>query len=367
MTEESLRQYYAVIMAGGGGTRLWPLSRQARPKQMLELVGEGSMFQIAVDRLKGLFPPERILVVTSAEQAAQLQPQAPEIPAQNFVVEPGPRDTAAAIGLAAVAIQHRDPQAVMAVLTADHYIGNVEHFLNLLRAAKVVAGEGYLVTLGIEPDYPATGYGYIQSGELIGTYQDLDAYRVVRFREKPDEDNAKKMIAGGDHAWNSGMFVWRVERVMEEFASQMPALSAVLEEIAAAWGAPDQSEVTQRVWFDLEKKSIDFGIMEGAQQVAVLPAKDLAWSDIGSWDALFDVLPQNGSGNVILGENQYALDTNNSLLYLKESERLVVTIGLEDIVIVDTGDVLLVCKKDQAQKVRLIIQHLKESQGQKYI
>lgn len=352
--------YYAVIMAGGGGTRLWPLSRQSRPKQMLKLFDERTLFQTAVDRLQGVFSPERILVVTIEEQAVELQKQRPAIPHNNFLIEPMPRGTASVVGLAAAALQQRDPQAVMAVLTADHYIGNEENFRRLLVAALDVALDGYLVTLGITPTFASTGYGYIQRGEQLGNYRGVDVFRVLRFKEKPDEAQAQKMIISGDHAWNSGMFAWRVDRILEEFARQMPELSSSLREISNAWGTPNQQQVLQEVWPGLKNETIDYGIMEGAEQAAVLPAAGLKWSDVGSWDSLFEVLPPDEVGNIVTAGRHIGLDTVSSLIYGEREQRLIVTIGVSDLVVVDTGDVLLVCPKDQAQKVREVVERLKQ-------
>lgn len=363
---ETYDHYYAVIMAGGGGTRLWPLSRKERPKQMLRLIDERSMFQTSVERLKGLFTYERILVVTVEEQAAKLRQQCPQIPAENYLIEPTPRGTASVVGLAALALQKRDPQAVMAILTSDHHIGNEDGFRAILAAAFEVACDDYLVTLGIEPGYPATGYGYIQQGEFINVYRDLDAYQVLRFKEKPDEADARSMLVGGDHAWNSGMFVWRVERVMREFEIQMPNLYRSLAEISDAWGTPAEQEIIDVIWPGLHSETIDYGIMEGASRVAVIPAKGLGWSDVGSWESLFEVLPGDEAGNIVIGGQHIGLDTRDSLVYVDQEHRLIVTIGVEDLVVVDTGDVLLVCRKDQAQKVRQIVDQLKRS-GDEYI
>ena len=356
--------YYAVIMAGGGGTRLWPLSRKAKPKQMLKLVDERTLFQAAVERLDGLFPPENIYVVTVEAQAAELQAQAPQIPAENYLLEPMPRGTASVVGFAAVAIQHRDPDASMAVLTADHIIKNEAQYRQLLESAYDAAQDGYLVTLGITPTYPATGYGYIQQGEALGVYRGLPVYRALRFREKPSEAQAREMLAGGDHTWNSGMFIWRVDRILDEFARQMPELHQKLAEISEAWGQPQAPEVIRRVWPTLQPQTIDFGIMENARQMAVIPAQGLGWSDVGSWDALFDVLPADGDGNIVMGGMHVPVDTRDTLIYMNQEHHLIVTIGVQDLVVVDTGDVVLVCHKDQAQKVRQVVDRLKrENQG----
>jgi mannose-1-phosphate guanylyltransferase len=352
--------YYAVVMAGGGGTRLWPLSRQSRPKQMLKLVDERTLFQAAVARLDGLFTPEHIFVVTVEEQAEELQAQAPEIPPENYLLEPMPRGTASVVGFAAIAIHNRDPQASMAVVTADHIIKNEEKYRQLLLSAYQTAQDGYLVTLGILPTYAATGYGYIQQGDLVGNYQDLNVYRALRFREKPSIEQAREMLESSDHAWNSGMFVWRVDRIMAEFSRQMPDLYSKLMEISNAWDQPQIQEVIGTVWPRIKSQTIDFGIMENAENVAVIPAQGLGWSDVGTWDALFDVLPADENGNIVMGGMHVPIDTQDTLIYTNQEHRLIVTIGVEDLVIVDTGDVVLVCHKNQVQEVRQVVDQLKQ-------
>lgn len=353
--------FYAVIMAGGGGTRLWPLSRQAKPKQMLELTGSASLFRMAYLRLQGLFASENILVVTTQEQYAQLVEQCPEIPPENYLLEPQPRGTASVVGLAAVALHQRDPQAVMAVLTSDHHIANVEKFHHLLETAYDVARQAYLVTLGITPTFPSTGYGYIQSGEPLGTFRGLESYCVKRFKEKPDLEQAQKMLASGDHAWNSGMFVWQVQDILKEFERQMPALFDHLQTISRSWATPDRQTVLQSTWPLLEVITIDYGIMEGASQVAVIPASGLGWNDIGSWESIFEILPKDENGNVVTAGQTILLDTKDSLFFNKSADRLVVSIGLKDLVIVDTGDVLLICDRAQAQQVRQVVNQLKQT------
>lgn len=360
-------QYYAVIMAGGGGTRLWPLSRQALPKQMLKLVGDRTLFQMAVDRLQGLFTPDRILVVTVAEQAVKLQAQVPEIPAENYLIEPMPRGTASVVGLAAIALQKRDPQATMAVLTADHFITNVASFQNLLRAAHDLAQAGYLVTLGIQPTYPATGYGYIHRGEALGEYQGLPAYRVLRFKEKPNEDLAREMVAGGDHDWNSGMFIWQVGTILQAFEQLMPELYVKLREISQSWGGVQQKQVVESVWPAIRPETIDYGIMEKADRAAVLPATDLGWNDVGSWESLFEVLPVDENGNIILGAEHLGLDTKSSLICADSGKRLIVTIGAQDLIVVDTGNALLVCTRKDAQRVRQAVDMLRQMGRVEYL
>lgn len=366
MDNPELDHYYAVVMAGGGGTRLWPLSRQARPKQLLRLIDERSLFQTSIERLVELFPYERILIVTVAEQAIELRQQCPQIPESNFLLEPMPKGTASVVGLAAVLLHQRDPQAVMVILTSDHFISNEPAFRQILRTAYDVAQDGYLVTLGISPTFPATGYGYIKQGELIGNYRNQAVYHALQFVEKPDDQKAEAMVAAGDYAWNSGMFIWRVDRILAEFQNQMADLALALAKIQKAGESADQQAVIQRLWPEIKPETIDFGIMERARHVAVIPAEKLGWSDVGSWDSLFDVLPSDVEGNIVMGGHHIGIDTSDSLVYVSQEHRLIVTIGIEDIVLVDTGDVLLVCRKDQAQKVRQVVMHLKAN-GQEYI
>lgn len=356
-----IEHYFAVIMAGGGGTRLWPLSRQKRPKQLLNLTGQRTLYQMAVDRLEGLFPPDRILVVTVAEQAERLKAQCPQIPDENFLIEPMPRGTASVVGYAAVALQARDDDAVMAVLTADHYIENIEMFHRLLRAAEQLARQDYLVTLGIKPTYPSTGYGYIQRGELLGAFGEDLAYRVIRFKEKPDPDTAEAFLRQGDHDWNSGMFIWRVRRIMEEFHLQMPDLAEKLDCIAADWDTPNRWKTIRTIWQRITPQTIDYGIMEHSKQVAVLPAEGLVWNDVGSWESFFEIMPSDEKGNVILAKGYVGIDVADSLLHAEASGKFVALLGVKDLVIVDTEDVLFICPRKDAQKVREMVARLKDS------
>ena len=350
--------FYAVIMAGGSGTRLWPMSRRARPKQTLQLVGERTLFQQAVDRLAPLFPPDRILVVTKQDHVPLLQPQAPELPAENFIVEPQGRGTAPALGLAAVHLRRRDVDAVMAVQTADHYVADPESFRSVLAGAETAARADYLVTLGIPPACASTGYGYIQQGEPIPLDMGRPVFRARRFIEKPDPEAAERMAAGGDFYWNSGMFIWRVNRLFEELQRQMPGFSAQLAEVEEALRDPQEyAETLARVWPQVEEQTIDYGVMEGARDVAVIPAR-IGWTDVGSWSSLFELLPHDPSGNVLVGPHE-TVDTRDTLVF--GQRRLIATVGVRDLVIVDTEDALLVSTKDRAQDVRQLVKQLGRS------
>ncbi len=359
--------YYAVIMAGGSGTRLWPLSRSDRPKQSLAIGSDRSLFQQAVDRLKGLFSYDRILVVTVADQVGLLSKECPEIPHDNFIIEPLPRGTASVVGLAAIAINARQPGATMAILTADHLIRNEKHLRKLLKAAFQVAQENYLVTLGIQPTYPATGYGYIQKGDHLGQYQGLDAYRVLRFKEKPDQNLAKELADDGEHAWNSGMFIWQVDTVLGEFARQMPELYEKLDQIGASWSTSHAAQTLESLWPIIQPQTIDYGIMEHAQKVAVIPALNLGWSDVGSWESLFEALSGDDSGNICLRGESVAFDTRGTLICEDSPDRLIVTIGVEDLIIIDSGNTVLVCDRKQAQQVREAVKYLKQSGREDYL
>jgi mannose-1-phosphate guanylyltransferase len=350
---------YALIMAGGVGARLWPRSRKQTPKQLLNLISERTMFQEAVARLDPLFKVGQIFVVAGADYVPTMRDQVPELPPQNYFVEPCGHGTAPCIGLAALYLRRLDPDAIMAVLTADHFIKDGKVFREALGAAGRLAQQGRLVTLGIQPSFPSTGYGYILRAEKLADLGGLEAYGVKRFTEKPDLPTARKFLTTGRYYWNSGMFIWRVTDIMAEFRRQMPELYWQLTQIDAAIGTPQEKEVLERVWQDVENQTIDYGIMEGAQNVAVIPV-DIGWSDVGSWATLLDILPGDGDGNVVTGRH-LGVDTARTFVY--SPHRLVATLGLKDMVVVDTGDVLLVCPKDRAQDVKKIVDEL-QAQGE---
>jgi mannose-1-phosphate guanylyltransferase len=355
--------YYAVIMAGGGGTRLWPLSRRGSPKQSVGLIGNRTLFEISVERILPIFPAERIMVVTTEEQKAVLREQAPQLNDACYLLEPQPKGTASVVGLAAIALRRRDPQAVMAVLTADHYIKDVPRFHTLLLAAYEAAQAGYLVTLGITPTYAATGYGYIEQGRELGSFHGQRAFLVKSFTEKPERAQAERYLAGGDFSWNSGMFVWKVQRILEEIERLMPDLYQALLRVDSILGHPDEGKHLAAIWSGVQSQTIDYGVMEKAERVAVFPAEGLGWIDIGGWNRLFDLLEGDEKGNLFLGPQVLALDTSDTLIYQDKesgSGKLIALLGLQGMIIVDAGEALLVCPAERAEDVRKLVQALKE-------
>lgn len=358
--------YYAMIMAGGGGTRLWPLSRQNTPKQILPLVEEHSLFRTSVLRLAPLFPPEQIYVVAGDNIVDSLQAEAPEIPKENFIIEPYGRDSAPAAALGIAVIQKRDPKATIAILTADHHIAKKETFRNVLKVSAEIAQKGHIVTLGISPTFPATGFGYIRQGEKLEQIGEHTAYVSLGFTEKPDVIRATRFLATGEYTWNSGMFIWTAEMAMSEFERQRPQMYKLMRSLQTTVDTPAFNVKLNEIWEEMPKISIDFAIMEGARHMAVIPV-DIGWSDVGSWASLFDVLEQDKFGNCSKGapaDSRIALDTRDTLVY---SQRLTVTIGVRDMIIVDTPDALLICHRDRAQDVRDVVNYLRANKNDDYL
>jgi len=347
---------YAIIMAGGTGTRLWPLSTEEEPKQVHSLTGDRSLFQEAVDRVKSFVGLKHVMVVAGEDHRPKLHSQVLGIPLDNFIMEPEGRGTAPCIGLTAAHLSREDPDAVMIVLTADHYIGDVDGFHSALEAAVEAADKGHLVTLGIKPDEASTGYGYIKHGEKLYNIKEHEVLRVERFTEKPEEETAEEMFESGNYSWNSGMFVWKVERIMEEFKEHMPQFYQKLEKIREAVGTKSYKHVLKDTWEEVPRQTIDYGVMEKAQDVVVLPV-DIDWSDLGSWSSVKDLLPSDDDNNSVKGEH-IGIGTENSLIY--GGEKLIATIGIKDLIIVDTEEALLVCHKSQDQKVRDIVKILEK-------
>jgi mannose-1-phosphate guanylyltransferase len=360
-----MEHFYAMIMAGGGGTRLWPMSRQETPKQLLPLIEEDSMFRVSVRRLAPLFTPEQIYVVTGRMYFDVMRSDVPEIPLDNFIIEPYGRDTAPAAALGLSVIHKRDPQAVVAILTADHHITKKEKFRDVLQAAYELACQDHIVTLGLSPTYPATGFGYIRQGEATSQANGFQAYRSLGFTEKPDEATATRFIESGEYTWNSGMFIWKTETALREFQRQQPEMHEQFMQISRAVDTPHFEDTMESVWDNIRKISIDFAVMEHAENMIVIPV-DIGWNDVGSWGALFEVLKLDRNGNHFKGKSpvNVIIDTKNTLVY---SDKLTVTIGIEDLVIVETPDALLLCHKDRTQDVKEVVNKLLTNKNYKYL
>jgi len=343
--------FYAVVLAGGGGTRFWPKSRKTRPKQLLDIIGSRPLISQTVERLEKLFSREMILVVTQEAQLERLR-ELVDLPEGNILAEPQSKNTAAAIGLAALEVRRRSgDEAAFAALPSDHYIADPNAFLKTLLIAKELALEGYLVTIGIRPRYPETGYGYIEIGERLGEKVHL----VRRFVEKPDLPTAKEFFEQGNYLWNSGTFIWKVKTLMEALKLHMPALHDGLEEIARSGYHFD---VIRRIYNEIPDISIDYGLMERADpgKVAVVIG-EYGWSDVGSWLALGELLDKDEQGNVVRGE-VVGLDCSDSILY--SDDGLIGAVGLEGMIVVFSEGAVLVCPKERAQEVRHLVKKLEQ-------
>ncbi|MFO7634643.1 MAG: mannose-1-phosphate guanylyltransferase [Caldilinea sp.] len=348
---------YAVILAGGVGTRLWPRSRESRPKQFSDITGSGlTMIQDTAQRLEGIVGGTGLFVVTGPGYVDLTLQQLPQMPASHLLVEPSGRNTAPAIGLACLHLRRESPEAIMAILPADHVILHADRFRAALRRAADVAQKGFIVTLGIEPTFAHTGYGYIKRNELLSTADGLPAYRVERFLEKPMRVAAEQFLAQGGYYWNGGIFVSRADVMLNELARQSPEIYARLERIDAALDTVDARQTLEEVWPEMPSISIDYAVMEGAQKVAVVPLK-AGWNDVGSWDALETVLEQDESGNSIARGEVLLLDSRDNIVY--SDKRLVALININNIVVVDTGDTLLVGDKSNMQRVKDVVEMLR--------
>jgi len=353
---------YAVILAGGSGTRLWPRSRQTQPKQFADIVGSGrTMIQATADRLDGLVNDDQLYVVTGATYGPLVAVQLPQIATENIIVEPFGRNSAPAIGLACIHLYERDPNAVVAILPADHVILDAKQFQAALCSAEVAAQAGYLVTLGITAESPHTGYGYIKCGEplTVAGQHELPLFTVERFLEKPNRETATIFLAHGGYYWNGGIFVCRVDRMLAEMERQLPSLYAGLQDIRAHLHAPDAEQMLVNVWQQMPNISIDYGVMEGAEKVAMTPLQ-AGWNDVGSWDSLETILAQGEHKNYVAKGEIVAVNSQNNIVYT--DKRMVALVDVEDLVIVDTGDTLLIGHKAHMQKVRDVVEHLR-SQG----
>jgi mannose-1-phosphate guanylyltransferase len=359
---------YAVIMAGGRGTRLWPFSRNDKPKQLLQFVGGRSLLQLSFERLRGVVPPERTFVCTSAAQREAVLANLPELPPENVLGEPEGRDTANAIGFPAVVLKKRDPDAVMAVVTADHVITPIDQFQKAVRQAFAVVAEQpkALVTFGLVPTYGHTGLGYIHRGDALKLKTGATgAYKVQAFKEKPDKVTAERYVESGRYYWNSGMFVWRCDTVLAELAIHLPESHKGLMKIGEAWGTPGAQQALADVYPTLTRKSIDYAVMEPASQNkgkanVVVVEMNIQWLDIGSWPALAETLPNDENDNAVDSKVAVLVDSFNNIVISHEPQHLMALVGVSDMIVVHTPDVTMVCPKSEAQRVKELVDRVKD-------
>ena len=362
------KHVYGVILAGGSGTRFWPLSRERFPKQLLRIIGEGTLLQQTFERLRQEIPPAQITVITNDVQADSIKLQLNEWKddlTDNIILEPEGRNTAPAIALTAIQLLHRDPEAVMVVVPADHVVKAAKKFIKAVQFATKLAVQGHLVTFGIHPTRPETGYGYIQPNKRkrVGSQGAFTGYSVARFVEKPNLPTAQRYCQSKNYCWNSGIFVWKASTILQEIALQQPKLSKILKGLARHIGTSEFPLALRKAYAKMPSLSIDHAVMEHSAHSVVVPI-DFGWSDVGSWGSLEEVAPLDKSGNVRNG-NIIDMGSRNSVLFA--DRRVVATIGLDNMVVVDTPDATLVCPKDRAQDVKAMVSLLKQQQAPEHL
>ncbi len=358
--DSAFHHAYALIMAGGSGTRFWPLSRRKCPKQLLSLFGQGTLLEQTVERIQGLIPAEHTYILTNELLSDEVRRYLPDIPPHQVVAEPAARNTAPTIGLAAHEILRRDPEGVMVVLPSDHVIRKPDTFRRCLRAAcRYGCAEGRSVILGLKPTEPHTGYGYVRLKAREDRVAGQEIFRVARFIEKPPPRVARRYVASGRYLWNGGMFIWRASTVLRHFERYQPKMARQLAQIADAGGIR-ATEGLRRLYPRLEKISIDYALMEKIPDVYAVAA-DIGWSDVGSWSVAYDLNPKDGHGNV-RPPGVLCLDSQGNMIV--SPKKFVVTVGVQDLIVVETDDALLVCARARSQEVGKAVQEL-EALGHK--
>lgn len=351
-----------VILAGGSGTRFWPLSREEYPKQLLKIFGNQTLIQATLSRISDLIPLKQVYIVTNPQQAEQIRFQLP--PAfgngPHFISEPVGRNTAAAIGLSAIFLRKKFHEETMVVLSADHFIRNVQGFIDALLLGETLAKKHYLVTLGARPTRPETAYGYIQKGNPFNDHP--GASSVERFIEKPDLETAERHLKDGNTLWNTGIFVWKVSTILGEIGRCLPALSEGLRMIEEKIGTAEEEETLRRIYPQLPSISIDYAVLEKSDRLAVIPCH-MGWEDVGSWNALDEVLPKDGDGNIVTG-NVVNIGSRDTIVY--GDKRVIAVVGLNDVVVADTDDATLICSKEKAQEVKKVVEALKKRNGDEH-
>jgi mannose-1-phosphate guanylyltransferase len=349
-------RFHAWILAGGRGTRFWPRSRKSKAKQVLEFLGRGTLIQQTVERLSPAIPPERIWVLTNDALRDEIVRQLPQVPKRQIIAESAGRNTAPAVGLAAHILSSVDPEAVMGIFPADHFIGKPAAFRSLVRAAYKSAAAGRMVLLGIQPRWPETGYGYVEFPEGAMKPGSGTPIPVLRFREKPDLETARQFLASGNFGWNAGMFFWRVDVIQDAMRRHMPRTAALLDSLPK-FGSRGFGAALAATYPKCESISVDYAVLEKADGVQGFAAGDIGWNDVGSWNAVFELLPRDKQGNAARGA---ALIERSSGNYIDAPGKLVALLGVDDLVIVDTPDALLVTRRELAQQVGDLVKRLEK-------
>ena len=358
---------YCAIIAGGGGTRLWPKSRRRQPKQLLTLQGDASLFQQAAERVRPLCGDDRLLVVTSRDLAPVMRELLPKVPDAHVVAEPMPRQTAMAIGLAAVIVEREEPDAVLATVGADHLIADVDGFRRCLRIGAKVAGQGdYLITIGVQPTSPHTGYGYIKVGKEALRVEDTAVYAVDSFKEKPDRETAQRYLDAGGYYWNTNYFVWRVSALLRAFEQHAPAMYRGLRRIQDVLGTPTEAAVAEEVFEAAPSEPIDTAILEKANNLVVVPAT-FDWVDVGNWNDMYIVAEETEDNHVVGEGDAPVLFEGSRGCLVHRAGRLIALIGVEDLVVVDTDDAVLVLPRHRDQDVRRIVERLRDEGLEEYL
>lgn len=358
--------FYAVIMAGGTGTRLWPVSRKNKPKQTQTIIGNRTLLQRTCTRLSKAVKRDHILITTGRKNFKDIQSQLPMLATSNFSIEPERKDTAAALGLAAVILEKRDPEAVMACVYSDHYILDEDEYRRVAKLAEELVREKpeYTVILGMNPAYPETGYGYIERARLFEKRGKDKIYYVRSFKEKPDLKTARRYLASGRYLWNSGMFFWKVRTFLKLFQENLPDTYKHLRKIQEALGTREEKRVLAREYSQIKPISVDYGIVEKTKEILTFPA-EFGWSDVGHWQSVKEILSRDQQANFIRCRH-IGLDTDGSLIYAP-AKKIVATIGLRDMIVIDTDDALLICPKDRAQEVKKVVEMLEKRGEKKYL
>jgi mannose-1-phosphate guanylyltransferase len=359
---------YAVILAGGGGTRLWPKSRTKTPKQFLKLTGKQTMMQVAASRLAKFIPWDRFIVVTNELYKDEVHEQLPEVPMDNIIAEPAKKDTALAMLVGALYAKSKDPEAVVVNAASDHTVTNEKEYVKVMKAASEIAMKGtQLVTVGITPSFPSSAFGYIKIGEDLNKVQGLSVFKVSSFTEKPNEATARAFISTGKYFWNANMYVWAVSALQQAFITHMPDMHELTKDLAEM-KAKDFHASLKSIYSQAEAISIDYAISEKADNLVLIPG-DFGWDDVGNWDVVYNLGKKDLAGNVVIGDEEQVktltISSQNNLIHT--NGRLVAMVGIDDMIVIDTEEIIMIAPKSRSQDVKKLVERLKEEGAQEYL